>query len=126
MTTDTDVVAQVEKLVEGEGVFSDVVLANVDLEALTTLLELRETGLTLDADGHDAAGDADTDGVWVKLLSGEIVICSAELWDCVARGVAVGVGRLRIAEAVELTQGGYLLKLVTALLVEIFFELRLV
>src|SRR5260370_35753055 len=62
MAADVDVVAEVEQIVEGEGVFADIVLANVDLEALAALLELREARLALNADGHDAAGDGDSDG----------------------------------------------------------------
>ena len=57
MADDADVVAEVEELVEGEGVFADVVFADVDLHALAALLELGEAGLALDADGHDASGD---------------------------------------------------------------------
>jgi hypothetical protein len=126
MAADTDVVAEIEKLVEGKCVFADVVLANVDLEALAALLELREPGLSLDANGHDAAGDADADGVGVKLFSSEAVVGGAKLGNGMAGGVAVGVGRLRVAEAVELAEGGYLLELVTALLVKILLELGLV
>ena len=59
VAADADVVAEVEELVEGEDVFADVVFADVDLEALAVLLELREAGFALDADGHDAAGDGD-------------------------------------------------------------------
>jgi len=43
------------QLVEGEEVFADVVLADVDLEALATLLELREACLALDSVWHDAS-----------------------------------------------------------------------
>ena len=67
MAADADVVAEVEELVEGEGVFADVVLADVDLEALAALLKLRESGLALDADGHDASGDGDVDGCRARL-----------------------------------------------------------
>ena len=63
MAADADVVAEVEQLVEGEGGLADVVFADVDLEALAALLELREAGFALDADGHDAAGDGDFDGL---------------------------------------------------------------
>ncbi len=66
VAADADVVAEVEELVEGEGVLADVVLADVDLQALAALLELGEAGLALDADGHDASGDADVD--WARRL----------------------------------------------------------
>src|ERR1700721_765317 len=68
VAADADVVAEVEEFVEGEGGVADVVLADVDLEALAALLELREAGLALDADGHDASGEGDVDGVGVELL----------------------------------------------------------
>ena len=63
VAADADVVAEVEELVEGEGGLADVVLADVDLEALAALLELGEAGFALDADGHEAAGDGDFDGL---------------------------------------------------------------
>ena len=44
MAADTDVVAEVEEFVECEGVFAGIVFADVDLEALAALLELREAG----------------------------------------------------------------------------------
>ena len=71
---DADVVAEVEELVEVEEVFADVVLADVDLEALAVLLELREAGLALDADGHDAAGDGGLDVLAARGL--RVVRCS--------------------------------------------------
>jgi hypothetical protein len=126
MAADADVVAEIEQLVESEGVFSDVILADVDLEALATLLKLREAGLALDADRHDATCDADLNGIGFQLLGGEGVVGGAKFGNGVARGVAVGISRLCVAEAVELAEGGDLLKLFAALLVKIFFELRLV
>ncbi len=57
VAADADVVAEVEELVEVEDFFADVVLADVDLEALAVLLDLGEAGFALDADGDDAAGD---------------------------------------------------------------------
>ena len=128
VAANADVVAEVEELVEREGVLADVVLADVDLEALAALLELREAGLALDADGHDAAGDRDLDGSGrgFELFGGEAVVGGAQLGDGVGGGVAVGIGRFGVGEAVALAERGDLLELVAALLVEIFFELRLV
>ncbi len=98
MAADADVVAEVEELVEREGVFADVVLADVDLEALAALLELREAGFALDADGHDASGDGDVDGrgCGFELFGGEGVVGGAQLGDSVGGGVAVGVGRFGV------------------------------
>ncbi len=124
---DADVVAEVEELVEGEGVFADVVLADVDLHALARLLELGEAGLALDADGHDASGDADGDGRGrgLELFGGEGVEGGAELGDGVAGGVGVGVGGLGLVEAGFLSEGGDLLQLVAAEGVEVLLKLGL-
>jgi hypothetical protein len=128
MAADADVVAEIEKLVEGEGVFADVVLSDVDLEALAALLELRESGLALDADGHDAACDRDLDGMsrGFELFGGEGVVGSPQLGDGVGGGVVVGIRGFGVREAVLFAESSDLLELVAALLVEIFFELGLV
>ena len=128
MATNADVVAEVEKFVECECVFANIVFADVDLEALAALLELRKTGFTLDANGHDASGDGDVDGSGrgFELFGGEAVVSGAQLGDGVGGSVAVGVGSFGVGETVALADGGDLLELVAALLVEIFFELGLV
>ena len=54
------------------------------------------------------------------------VVGGAQLGDGVGGGVAVGVRGFGVGEAVRLAEGGDLLELVAALLVEIFFKLRLV
>ena len=43
-----------------------------------------------------------------------------------AEGIVIRVGRVGVAEAVELAEGSDLLQLVATLLVKIFFKLRLV
>jgi len=126
MAADAYVVAEVEKLVEGEGIFADVVLADVNLEALSTLLKLRKAGFALDANGHDASGDADVYRIGVELLGREGIVCGADLGNGVAASVVVWVGRFGVAKAFELTKCGDLLKFVAALLVKILFKLRLV
>ena len=45
VAADADVVAEVEELVEGEGLLADVVFADVDLEALAVLLDLAKPAL---------------------------------------------------------------------------------
>ncbi len=120
MAADADVIAEVEEFVKREGFVAGVVFADVDLEAFATLLELRESCLALDTDSHDAAGDGDGDGRGggFELLGGEVVVGGAELGDGVGEGVAVGVGGV--------AEGGDLLELVAALLIEVFLELGLV
>src|SRR5258705_9602919 len=61
-----------------------------------------------------------------ELFGGKRIIGSAQLGDGVSGGVAVGIRGFGVGEAVLLSQGGDLRELVAALLVEIFFELRLV
>jgi hypothetical protein len=122
------VVAEVEELVEREGVFSDVILADVDLEALAALLKLSEASFALNADGHDATGDGDFDGMrrGLELLGGKGAVGDAELRNGVGGGVVIGIGGFGVAKAVGLAESSDLLEFVAALLVEIFFELRLV
>ena len=128
MTADADVIAEVEEFIEREGVFAGVVFADVDLKALAALLELRESGFALDADGHDASGDGDVDGRGggLELFGSEGVVGGSQLGDGVSGGVAVGVRGFVVFEAVGHPELGDLPELVATLLVKIFFELRLV
>ena len=99
---DADVVAEVEELVEFEGLVADGVFADVDLEALAVLLELREAGLALGADGHDASGDGDVDALGFELLGRGVVVGAAEVGDRVGRGEGIGIGGL--AEGLDLLE----------------------
>ena len=58
---DADQVAQIEELIERIFLFADRILANVDLELLAILHQMREAGLAHAANGHNAPGDADLD-----------------------------------------------------------------
>ena len=126
---DADVVAEVEELVEVEEVFADVVFADVDLEALAVLLELREAGFALDADGHDAAGDGGFDVHALELFGGEVLAewRGARGRSAVKRKelgyLASVVRERRVGGAGE---GGDLVELLAAKLVEVFFELAVV
>ncbi len=119
-------VAEVEELIECEGVFANVVFADVDLEALAVLLELGEAGLALEADGHDAAGDGYLLAVGLELLARDGsfggVVLALDVGDERGEGEAVGVGGLGVVEAVLLAEGGDLLELFLALLVELLLE----
>ena len=121
---DANVVAEIEELVEVEEILADVIFADVDLEALAVLLDLREASFTLDADRHDATGDGGFDVHALEVLGGEMLAERAELWYGGGEGEAVGilglVGReRRIGGAGE---GGDLVELFAAQLVEVFFE----
>src|ERR1700734_440855 len=91
VAADADVVTEVEELVEVEEVFADVVFADVDLEALAVLLDLGEAGFTLDADGHDAAGDGGFEVHALEVFGGEMFAEDAQLGDRGGEGEAVGV-----------------------------------
>ena len=125
VAADADVVAEVEELVEVEEVFTDVVLADVDLEALAVLLDLGEAGFALDADGHDAAGDGGFEVHALEVFGGEVFAEGAKFGDRGSEGEAVGILSLvirkqRVGGAGE---GGDLVELFAAKLIEVFFEL---
>ena len=128
IAANADVVAEVEELIEVEEGFADVVLADVDLEALAVLLDLREAGFALDADGHDAAGDGGFDVHVGEVLGGERVADGAELGEGAGEGEGVGVFGFGVGDrgVGGADDGGDLRELVAAKLVEIFFELALV
>ena len=69
----SDVVAQVEQLVQRERVFANIVLAHVDLDALAALLQLCEASLALHPDCHHAPRDARLDVLGGKLFDGLVV-----------------------------------------------------
>src|ERR1700722_1178252 len=69
----TDVVAEIEQPVELEHCLADVVLADVNLQPLPSLLQLRESCLALYADGHDAPGDGSFNLRGFQLLGRERV-----------------------------------------------------
>ena len=121
---DADVVAEVEELVHLEGALADVILAHVDLQAHAALLQLREAGLALQADGHDAAGDRDLHrDVGLELGARDVVEGSADLGDGVAGGVGAGIARLGCAETAADAELGDLAQLVAAERVEVLFKL---
>src|SRR5207253_9431508 len=57
VTLYADVIAEVEQLVQREGVLAHAVLTYVDLNPLPALLELREPSLALNANRHHAPGN---------------------------------------------------------------------
>ena len=119
VAVDADVVAEIEELVEGEGGLADVVLADVELEALAVLLELRKAGFALNADGHDAAGDGGFDPGGGEGFGVQRVAEVAEFGDGVGEGEGVGVLGFDVGERGVLGADdvGDLLELVAAELV---------
>ncbi len=100
---DADVVAEVEQLVKLKGLLAYCVEPHIDLEPLAALLELREAGLALGADGHDASGDGDIDALGLELLGGPAVELRAQRGDLMRGAVMIGIGGV--------TQRGDLLQL---------------
>ncbi len=109
-----DVVAEVEQLVEREALFADEVELDVDLQLLAALLEMGESGLALQADGHDASGDADVDARVFQLLGRFGKVLVENLREGMRGFVTVRVG--------ELAEGLNLLEFFFAEFVDFFVE----
>ncbi len=73
ISADADVVAEVEQLVEFESLFADRVFLHVNLEACPSLLQVGESGLAHQANGHDAPGHAHIDARILQLLGGVLL-----------------------------------------------------
>ncbi len=76
---DSDVVAQIEQLVEREASVADCVEPDVDLQPRALLLQRGESGLALQTDGHDAPGHGYRYALGLKLLAGRLVPLRAHL-----------------------------------------------
>src|ERR1700748_1131367 len=93
---------------------------------------MREAGLALQADGHDASGNGKLQGLGVEGLAGDWrirgVVAREEVGDVregdmlVGRGEAVGVDALGGGETEALADGGDLAELFLALLKQISLE----
>ena len=110
ITADTDVIADVEQLVELEIVIANCVLADVYLEAFTFLLQCGETRFALGANGHQSTSDSYVNTLRFKLLAREAVVRGANGGDAMGDrvlirvcGIAQGfdLGQLLLAERIE-------------------------
>ena len=92
------------------------------------LLDLGEAGLALDADGHDAASDGGFEVHALEVFGGEVPAEGAELGYGRGEGEAVGVLGFVVRERGigGAGEGGDLVELFAAKLIEIFFELAVV
>ena len=102
ITARADVIAEVEQFVKVESFFTDRVFFHVDLEALALLLDVRESGLAHEADGHDASGDASVDAIGFELLGSLLAVVGENLRDGVCGLVMIRIGLL--AERFDLAQ----------------------
>ena len=73
-----DDVADIEQLVERVVLFADRVLANVNLQPLAVLHQMREAGLAHAANGQDAAGDLHRHAR-LQLLGGLVAVLRQDL-----------------------------------------------
>src|SRR6185312_1559207 len=94
VSADADVVANVEQLVELETLVADGVLADVDLEAHTALLKLREPRLALLANGHYAPRDGDAGARGFEVFGGGVVVAAANGRQRMRGRKRVGIGAL--------------------------------
>src|ERR1700722_6147364 len=68
ISADPDVIAQVEQLVQFETLLTPRVSLHINLQLLSVLLQVRESGLAHQADRHDASGDTYVDARLLKFL----------------------------------------------------------
>ena len=69
ISTYSDVVAEIEQFVELESFFSDCIFLHVDLQPLSTLLQMSEPGLAHQSNRHQASGNAYGHAWTLQLLS---------------------------------------------------------
>ena len=88
------------------------------------LLDLREACLALDANGHDAAGDGGFEVHTLEVFGGEVLTEGAEPGNAGGEGEGVGVFGFVVRErgVGGADEGGDLVELFAAKLVEVFFE----
>src|SRR5258708_15619580 len=87
-------IAQVEQFPEFESGVADGIFLDVELKSLPILLQVRESGLAHQPDGHDASRDAHVDAGSLQVLSGFSAIGSQNLRDRVTEVVLMRIGGL--------------------------------
>ena len=95
-------VTEIEQLVKLKSHIADSILLHVNLQALPVLLEVRESGLTHQANSHDATGHAYGHARVLHLLGRLVGVLRQNLWDRVGEFV---LGRIRgLAQRFNLLQ----------------------
>ena len=87
-------IAEVEQLVKLESFFADGVFLHVNLEPLSLLLQVRETGFSHQANGHNPAGDARIYSGIFQLLRGFLRVLRQDLRDGMGKFVFCGIDPL--------------------------------
>ena len=109
-----DVVADIEQLPELESGLAQVIFLDVDLQPLPALLQVGESCLAHQADGHDASGDAHLDFRTLELFGGAVFVVGQDLRNLVRGLVFVRIGAL--------AQRFDLLELLPAKLIDVLVE----
>jgi len=94
ITTDADVITEIEQPVKLKSALSDSVLFDVNLKSLTALLDVGKSGLAHEADGHDPSGNADVHPRMFQFFSRSDRVASEDLFDRVGVFVPGAVDRL--------------------------------
>ena len=90
----SNVIAEVEQLVELEGFLSDRVQTHINLQTLSALLQMREPGLALAANCHESSGDGYGNAVRLKVFGGAFAILLENLRNRMRGDVLIGIGLL--------------------------------
>ena len=107
-------VPEVEQFVEFESLIAHYIFLDVDLQPLTTLLEVSKSGLAHQPDGHDPPGNPHINPRILQLLG--------SLFRVVTKNLGNRVGELVLARVCLLTQGFDLFQLFPPQFVDFFVE----
>jgi len=94
ISSDADVIAKVEQLPEFKAGIADGIFLDVELETLSFLLQVCESGFAHQTDGHDASGNAHIDAGRLQIFARLAAVGSQNLRDGVAEVVFVRIGGL--------------------------------
>ena len=101
ITAHTDVVSQVEQLVESKPFFSYKIQLHVNLQALAVLLEVGKPGLALQANGDNPSRYFHVHLIACKFLGSLFAILSQDLRDGMRKLKPVGIGLLAQRRRIE-------------------------
>src|SRR5262244_1623554 len=102
ISTDADVVAEVEQFVEFKALVADGVFFDVDLELLAVLLEMGKSCFAHQSNGHNATRNANVHARIFELFGGLFLVLADNLRDGMSKFVSGGIRRL--AESFDLLE----------------------
>ena len=106
VSTNPDVIAEIQEPVKFKAFFADCVLFDVDLQPLSVLLKVGEASLAHEANGHNSSGNADFGARGIEFLGSQ----AAEPF----KDLRNGMGEIECCRIRGLTQGFDLLQLLPA------------